>query len=196
MGNEALLKAVKKFDNKPFLLKPNRGGKGLGIHMFENKAQFEQFVEHASFDPIGGVMLLQEYIKPASGTIVRLEFIGGKFYYAVRIDATQGFELCPADGCQVEGEFCPADQGKDKFEVMHDFFIPEIAILESMLKENGISIGAVEYVEDENGDRYFYDINTNTNYNDAAERKKGDAKKGMRAIASLLGKELEKLNNA
>lgn len=50
---------------------------------------------------LDGIALVQEYIRPANGHITRLEFIGGKFYYAVEVDATDGFELCPADACVI-----------------------------------------------------------------------------------------------
>lgn len=193
LGKDALVNAAKKFEGKPFLIKPNRGGKGLGIQLFENSTQFNEFIEQVSSDYVGGITLLQEYISPADQNITRLEFINGKFYYAVKVDASDGFELCPADGCQVQDAFCPVGPEKEKFEVLDNFYIPEIETLEALFKENDIRIGAVEFVEDKKGNRYFYDINTNTNYNDAAEEKKGNKKKGMRAIANLLKTKLDKM---
>ena len=40
--------------------------------------------------------------------ITRAEFIGGQFIYAVEVDTSDGFELCPADACAVGEAFCPA----------------------------------------------------------------------------------------
>jgi hypothetical protein len=48
-------------------------------------------------------------------------------------------------------------------------------------------------VVDGAGEAYTYDVNTNTNYNSVAEARAG--RYGMRAIASLLGRELKALYN-
>ncbi len=47
-----------------------------------------------------GITLLQAYIKPADGRTGRSEFIN-QFLYTVSIDSSEGFQLCPADGCQI-----------------------------------------------------------------------------------------------
>ena len=46
----------------------------------------------------------------------------------------------------------------------------------------------VEFVVDQDGSPYTYDINTNTNYNSEAESRAGCS--GMGAIAEYLGQEL------
>ena len=33
-----------------------------------------------------------------------VEFVGGEFLYAVRVDTSQGFELCPADACRIDDD--------------------------------------------------------------------------------------------
>ena len=60
------------------------------------------------------------------------------------------------------------------------------------LKANDIGIGAIEYVQNESGERIVYDVNTNTNYNSGAEAKFGDKINGMFEIAKFLGRELRK----
>jgi hypothetical protein len=185
VGPEALLAAADQFEGRPFLLKPNRGGKGLGIELFNDKQQLEKRLGILQ-ESIGGVVLLQEYIPPANGAIIRLEFIGGRFYYAVKVDASDGFELCPADSCQVDSAFCPADGKAEKFEVLDGFYIPELPVLEQLLLRNGIAVGAVEFVENEQGERFFYDVNINTNYNEAAESRNASGKSGMGTIAAYL----------
>ena len=52
--------------------------------------------------PVDGVALVQEYIAAPAPFITRAEFIGGRFLYAVRVDTSLGFELCPADACAVD----------------------------------------------------------------------------------------------
>ena len=48
-----------------------------------------------------------------TGHIYRAEFVGGCFLYLVKIDATGGFELCPADACELD-TFCPASPGRQE----------------------------------------------------------------------------------
>ena len=39
--------------------------------------------------------------------ITRAEFVGGRFLYAVEVDTSSGFELCPADACTVGWPILP-----------------------------------------------------------------------------------------
>lgn len=197
-GQQQLLNAVKQFNQLPFVIKPNRGGKGLGVQLFHTIEQFEQALEnYTEWSSLDGINMVQQYIKPHDSRIVRAEFIGGKFYYAVSVDASGGFQLCPADSCQVGTAFCPVggenNAPKAKFEIVENYHNPDIVKYEQFLAANGIEIGAVEYVTDENGNRYVYDVNTNTNYNAAAEGRSNLAVSGMKQIARILGQELAKL---
>ena len=54
----------------------------------------------------------------------------------------------------------------------------------------GVKVGSIEYLISEDGEKYIYDINTNTNYNTGAEQKHGKVN-GLRAVADFLGNELE-----
>ncbi len=53
----------------------------------------------------------------------------------------------------------------------------------------GVKVGSIEYLVAEDGEKYIYDVNTNTNYNRGAEQKHG-AVNGLRAVAEFLGQEL------
>ena len=64
---------------------------------------------------------MQEYIKPKTSTIVRTEFVDSKFLYAVQVDTSKGFELCPADECNLEEEYCPANATGNKFMILPTF---------------------------------------------------------------------------
>ena len=177
--------------NKPFITKHNRGGRGLGVKYFENTTELEKYVNDKNFeDSIDGITLLQEYIDSDPKVITRAEFVKGKFLYAVQVDATDGFELCPADACNVEEKFCPTNPDGNKFMIVKDYKNSEINKYEDLLKSNGIEIAGIEYIKSKDGTHYTYDINTNTNYNSIAERKSN--LKGMDSIATFLYDELRK----
>src|SRR5207248_2399570 len=113
----------------PFITKHNRAGKGLGVHLFNSVDAFERHVDSEAFeDSIDGITLIQEYIQAPEPYITRVEFVGGRFLYAVRVDTTLGFELCPADVCEVGDAFCPvgktALQAAPRFQIVRDFDHP------------------------------------------------------------------------
>ncbi len=186
-----IIKKSKNF-NKPFITKHNRGGRGLGVKYFENSLELEKYVESEDFEnSIDKITLLQEYIFSEKKLITRVEFVKGKFLYAVQVDTSDGFQLCPADACNIEEKFCPTNPDGKKFMIINNYKNPEIDKYEKLLKSNNIEIAGIEYIVDKNGLHYTYDINTNTNYNSVAEEK--SKIKGMDSIASFLKNEL-KLN--
>ena len=186
-NKKEIIEKSKNF-NKPFITKHNRGGKGLGVKYFENTFDLEKYINNNFEDSIDGITLLQEYISSDPQVITRVEFVNGKFLYAVQVDASDGFELCPADSCNVEGEFCPTNPDGNKFMIIKDYKNIEIKKYENLLKSNGIEIAGIEYIKGKDGTHYTYDINTNTNYNPIAEEKIKD--KGMDSIANFLYNEL------
>ena len=191
-GKKRILDLGKKIQ-PPFLTKHNRAGRGLGINLFNDYLSFEKHINSDDFeDSIDGITLLQEYIKPTTSTIIRAEFIENKFLYAVQIDASKGFQLCPADACNVEDEYSPVNTTGNKFMILDDFSSPILDKYQNVLKNNHIEIAGIEFLNDNNGNIFTYDINTNTNYNSLAE--KYSTKKGMQAIADFLKKELLKIN--
>ncbi|MEX1260765.1 MAG: hypothetical protein WEA58_07795, partial [Balneolaceae bacterium] len=168
-----------------------------GVELFRSVEELERRLEIDSQLSLDGISLIQEYIKPHNDTITRLEFIGGKFFYAVQVDTSDGFELCPADSCVVGGDFCPApgDTPTHKFQVT-DFQDDElIGRLEQFFEANDIRVGAAEFVENAAGERFVYDININTNYNRQAEKNAGDNKRAMLEVARFLKKELGSLES-
>jgi hypothetical protein len=184
----------------PLILKHNRAGKGLGVRLFLSAAALNEHLASDDFaEPIDGITLVQRYIKAPEPFITRVEFVGGKFLYAVQVDTSQGFELCPADACQIDAPsiagVCPAVAPSDKFRIIRDFKSPLIAKWQAFLTANDIGIAGVEFIVDENGRAFTYDVNTNTNYNPDAEAKDGRSGKatGMGAIAAHLGSLLPKV---
>ena len=199
-NKESILKSANVF-TKPFITKHNRGGKGLGVKLFNNKKELDSYVSSRNFEPsIDGITLLQDYIDANPKVIKRVEFVNSKFLYTVEVDASEGFELCPA--CpedqndipqqQIVGEFCPTTG--NKFKIIKNYEMNElIKKYEKFIAANGIEIAGIEYIISKKGEIYTYDVNTNTNYNSQAE--KSSEIKGMKSIAEFLKEELLLLSN-
>lgn len=189
IGHAGIAEAAGKL-GYPVILKHNRAGKGLGVKLlYSADALREHLASDAFEEPVDGITLVQRYIAAPEPFITRLEFVGGRFLYAVRVDTSEGFELCPADACVIEpvgfeDAACPAVAPAEKFRIQPDFTSPLIPALERVIAANGIEIAGIEIIVDADGNPYAYDINTNTNYNPEAEARAGLY--GMRAIAGFL----------
>ena len=164
----------------PVVVKPNIGGSGAGVRRFDTPADLASAVSAGALDlGIDQTALVQEYIPVEDQGIVRVEVLGGKFLYAIRVFADEGsFNLCPADVCQTVGGVeltraaCPVDAPKNGMRV--EGFTPPaevIAQVERIMKEAGIDVGGVEYLHDardgqdgQDGQRYYYDINALSNF--------------------------------
>ncbi len=190
VGRSSIIEAAKRLDDRPFITKHNRAGKGLGVRLFHDLESLIRYIDGPEFEPsVDGVTLIQEYIEAPEPFITRAEFVGGRFLYAVRVDTSDGFELCPADACR-------GDNGLNQnmaplFQIIERFEHPLVPLYERFLETNGIHIAGIEFILDRSGEVYTYDVNTNTNYNSAAEATAGVS--GMRAIAAYLGEELARL---
>ncbi|MBV9586545.1 MAG: alpha-L-glutamate ligase [Alphaproteobacteria bacterium] len=193
-GKGHLVAAARRhFDGGPVILKPNRGGKGLGVRLLHDADTLGAYLDSADYGPpIDGLHLLQEYIKAPRPLITRAEFIGGRFLYAVEVDTRDGFELCPADVCAVEDAFCPGEsQPSAKFTIIDNIDARLKKSYEAFLASNDIEVAGIEFIADMNGTTYTYDVNTNTNYNPEAEQRAG--RSAMKALARFLGAELARL---
>jgi len=199
VGRDAIVDAARTMRGR-FITKHNRAGKGLGVRLFEGVDALERYVDGAAFeDSVDGVTLIQQYVAAPEPYITRVEFVGGAFLYAVRVDTSQGFELCPADVCRIDDAFCPAGESAPvatapRFRIQRGFSHPIVERYRQFLAKNGIGIAGIEFITDANGEIYTYDVNTNTNYNADAEHEAGVY--GMRAIAAYLGRELRALDGA
>lgn len=177
------------------LTKHNRAGKGLGVQLLKSEAAALEHIQSPLFeDSVDGLTLVQQYIKPSDSTITRVEFIGREFFYAVKVDASNGFELCPADVCALEGGFCATEEDqKFPFDIIPDFEQTEagqvlLPKMKALMDNEGLDVAGFEFVTDDAGHHYCYDINTNTNYNSDAETRQ--QKFAMQRLADFLGAEL------
>jgi hypothetical protein len=197
VGRDAIVQAARSMP-APFITKHNRAGKGLGVRLFDSVESLERHVDGDAFEPsVDGVTLIQQYIEAPEPYITRVEFIGGRMLYAVRVDTSLGFELCPADACQIGDLACPVGESAPggttpRFAIVDGFSHPVVDRYRRFLADNDIGIAGIEFITGRDGEIYTYDVNTNTNYNPGAERDAGVF--GMKAIAAYLGDELRALD--
>jgi biotin carboxylase len=157
----------------PVVVKPNVGGSGAGIRRFDTPAALEEAARGGAlaFGP-DGVALVQEFLEPADGGIVRVEVLGGEYLYAIKIfrDLAAGFNLCPADICRTEPpgglDLCPADAPRLALRVeRHEPGRPVVDAVLALAREARIDVGGVEYLSDRaDGHLYFYDVNATSNF--------------------------------
>jgi predicted ATP-grasp superfamily ATP-dependent carboligase len=158
----------------PVVVKPNIGGSGAGVTKFENVLAIERAVANKEINlGIDNIGLVQEFIPAQGGFITRVEVVGGKYLYAIRVHLTgENFNLCPADICQTtDGKelvrnACAIDAVKTGLKVEGFAAPPDvIADVELIMKTAGIEVGGVEYIIDErDGQRYYYDVNALSNF--------------------------------
>jgi hypothetical protein len=192
--NRIVAAAREHFADRSMILKPNRGGKGLGVQLFHSEAALAEYIDSAAYEPpVDGLQLLQQYIRAPEPFITRAEFIGGRFLYAVEVDTSEGFELCPADQCAVDDAFCPVgEEPRAKFTIIPDIPADLKRRYEAFLAANDIEVAGIEFIRDSDGSIYTYDVNTNTNYNPDAEARAG--RSAMTALARFLGSELSRVS--
>ncbi|MEM6791214.1 MAG: alpha-L-glutamate ligase [Myxococcota bacterium] len=188
VGRAAALEAAATLPT-PFITKHNQGGKGLGIVLLESVAHLAAAWDDGTVAPgPKGQMLLQDYIQPREGFITRVEIVADRFLYAMRSDTSDGFELCPADACEVPAtapEVCPAEGRREKFTLSPlTADDPLVGQYRALCAAEGIELAGIEFVEGADGTRYTYDINTTTNYNPEVGRAAGV--NGMRETARHL----------
>lgn len=189
VGRDGLREAARRLGT-PFITKHNQGGKGLGVQLFRELDAFDAFVASEAFeDSPDGVTLLQRYISPREPFITRVEIVDGRFLYAIRSSTVGGFELCPADACQTDDQFCPVgDTGKFALRPEITAADPLVAKYLRYCARHRLDVAGIEFVEDSEGRRFTYDVNANSNYNATIEAEHGVF--GMGAVADLCAREL------
>ena len=168
----------------------SRCSRVAGAGVVESREQLAAILDDpATPAPLDGTWLVQEYVRADEPCITRCEFIGGRFYYAVRVDTSDGFEVCPADACALPS-------GWDKFEILIGFDDRVIPRYRACLAASGIEVAGIEFVRRPDWTTVTYDVNTNTNtnYNSRAESVAGVA--GMGHLADALGAELARIRKA
>jgi ribosomal protein S6-L-glutamate ligase RimK-like protein len=154
----------------PVLVKPNVGGSGALIERFDDRDALQTSAGTLDFGP-DGVALLQEYVEPRDGAIVRIEVLDGRALYAIRIvKRAEDFNLCPADICQVPAASsdlaaCPIDARPGLEVTRYDAPDDVVAQAIALTRAASIDVGGVEYlVSAHDGLPYFYDVNATSNF--------------------------------
>jgi glutathione synthase/RimK-type ligase-like ATP-grasp enzyme len=158
----------------PIVVKANVGGSGAGITRFDTEAALAEAVSSGSLNlGIDGTALVQELAPLRGGHIVRVEVLGQKFLYGIRVFPEPGsFDLCPADACQtttgvelIRGA-CAVDAPKRGLRV--ESYTPPanvIATVERIASHVQLDVGGIEYlVDDRDGTVRYYDINALSNF--------------------------------
>ena len=158
----------------PVVIKANVGGSGAGITRYDHPEDLARAVEEGRVDlGLDQAALVQEFIPARGGHITRVEVLGGRYLYAINVyGAGDSFNLCPADICstsdgvELSRPACPADAPKNNLRVEAanppDDVIGDV---ERIMARAGIEVGGVEFfVDDRDGQRYYYDVNALSNF--------------------------------
>lgn len=156
----------------PALLKPEQGGSGARMQLIESLEHLRQVLaaQPELWLP-DNLLLLQEYFPtdPLRG-IVRMELLGGKLLYAMRVISHGRFNLCPAPVCNPESpdgvSSCeiPATPAKPvEFYPYPEVPAEAVEMGRRIMEAGGLDVGGIEYLETADGKRIFYDINANSN---------------------------------
>ncbi len=157
----------------PIVVKPNIGGSGVGIVRFDSREQLENAVASGAINlGLDSVGIVQEYIRARGGHIVRVETIGYKYLYGIKVFTSgETFDLCPADICKTSDgtdlkTSCVIEGAKTGLRVEGYQPPPEvIGEVERIFAASRIEVGGVEYmIDDRDGQLCYYDINALSNF--------------------------------
>ena len=170
----------------PLIVKPNLGGSGALMRRFDSHDELRASVADGTMAPILGIdhtAIVQEFHTARGGSIVRVEALDNQFLYGIRIHngASQNFNLCPADICDVpvpagtpapaadatDFEFCPVDAPALR-QLQIEATDPPQWVVDAVLaifRAGSVDVGGVEYLESErDGQIYLYDVNSLSNF--------------------------------
>jgi glutathione synthase/RimK-type ligase-like ATP-grasp enzyme len=155
-----LLAAAEGF-TYPLLVKANIGGSGAGIVRYSSPEELRASIADRMIpQSVDQVLLVQDYVPPRGGSIIRLETLGGNFFYAIEVESKgDSFDLCPADACI-------AQPGRAAIRMTAITPAPEIIeAAERIARAASLNLGSVEVViDDRDGSPRFYDINAMSNF--------------------------------
>src|SRR5215472_5477504 len=158
----------------PALLKPEQGGSGARMFLLNSPDELARLLrDQPSLWLPDNLLLLQEYFPvDAAQGIVRMEFLGGKLLYAMRVVSNGAFNLCPSEVCNPQGGAegrCETRLNRAAAVRPVEFYpypeVPAAAIGEGerIAAAGGLDVGGIEYLDSADGRRIFYDINANSN---------------------------------
>ena len=158
----------------PIVVKANIGGSGAGITKYSSPDDLQKDIDAGRIDfGVDHTALVQEFIPARGGYITRVETLGGRYLYAIRVYTSgESFNLCPADICQTNDgkellrNACAIDAPKNGMRV--EAYTPPqevIEAVEAIIQEAGVDVGGIEYmVDDRDGEIVYYDVNALSNF--------------------------------
>jgi glutathione synthase/RimK-type ligase-like ATP-grasp enzyme len=156
----------------PALVKPEQGGSGARMFLLNEPDELRRLLrDQPDLWLPDNLLLLQEYfeVDKAKG-IVRMEFLGGKLLYAMRVVSHGAFNLCPSEACNPEAggdSVCvlPAHKPAKPVEFYPYADVPAAAVAagERIVAAGGLDVAGIEYLESPDGRLVIYDINANSN---------------------------------
>jgi hypothetical protein len=158
----------------PVVVKANVGGSGAGIVRFDTPDALAKAAAENRLDfGVDHTALVQEFIPARGGHITRVETLGRKYLYAIKVYTTgESFNLCPADICQrADGvelvrSACPIDAPKTGLKV--EGYVPPAEVvnaIERIVQTAGVDVGGIEYmIDDRDGQLVYYDVNALSNF--------------------------------
>ena len=158
----------------PIVIKANIGGSGAGVVRYDSPESLARAVAAGTIDlGIDQTALVQEFVPARGGHITRVETLGGKFLYGIKVFTSgDNFNLCPADICQTTDGVeltrlaCPIDAPKSGLQV-EGYTPPDevIEAVERIAQAAQIDVGGIEYIiDDRDGSLLYYDINALSNF--------------------------------
>ncbi|HKE58297.1 MAG TPA: hypothetical protein VKB46_16410 [Pyrinomonadaceae bacterium] len=158
----------------PIVVKANVGGSGAGVVRYDSHDSLERAVSAGTIDlGIDQTALVQEFVPARGGHITRIETLGGKYLYGIKVFTSgESFNLCPADICQTTDGVelaraaCPIDAPRTGLQV--EGYEPPATVIEAVeriVQAADIDVGGVEYIiDDRDGSLLYYDINALSNF--------------------------------
>ena len=156
----------------PALLKPQQGGSGARMYLLHSPDELRRLLEMSPdlWLP-DNLLLLQEYFEvDQSRGIVRMEFLGTRLLYAMRVISHGAFNLCPSEVCNpVDGGdsacLLPENPPAQPVEFFPYKEVPVEAVVAGrrIMEKGGLDVGGIEYLEAPDGRLIFYDVNANSN---------------------------------
>jgi hypothetical protein len=158
----------------PVIIKPNIGGRGAGIIRLDSAPELARAAASGTIGfGIDSTALVQEFLPVRGGHITRVETLGGRLLYAIKVyPSSENFNLCPAEICRTEDEAAGANTASlaDRPEIglkVEAFTPPQeiIGAVEKIVGSAQIEAGSVEYlIDDRTGTVVYYDINALSNF--------------------------------
>jgi glutathione synthase/RimK-type ligase-like ATP-grasp enzyme len=156
----------------PALLKPEQGGSGARMFLLNSADELRRLLrDQPSLWLPDNLLLLQEYFPvDAARGIVRMEFLGGRLLYAMRVVSHGAFNLCPSEVCNPQdgaGAHCAVPTAAParpvEFHPYPEVPAAAVAMGEQIMRAGGLDVGGIEYLEAPDGRLIFYDVNANSN---------------------------------